>query len=328
MKYSRYCRSLLSTPATAVPRYAAGHRSGADISMVDLEDSVPPARKEEARRRAEGFFTLPSAAATRCAVRINTISGPDGLRDLLALRQYAVKPPLVLIPMVESRRDVEIVEHVLGPECPDTEFIAVVETPRGLQHAAGIASSSRRLRALVFGSADYAFATGARIAWDALAYARGVLVNSARAAGIEVMDAPFFEVHDDGALRCEAALAKDMGFSGKIAVHPRQVPLINEAFSPDDDTLGRARRIVAAGRENGRDITVVDGVMIGIPFFEASQRLVEEFGDGLPGPSAPSPGIDGPSPPRPAAPLRRTPATPHPYPDVPRSTTATQEREQ
>ncbi|WP_171165426.1 CoA ester lyase [Streptomyces sp. I05A-00742] len=302
MKYSRYCRSLLSTPATAVHRYAAGHRSGADISMVDLEDSVPPARKEEARRLAEGFFTASSAAAARCAVRINAINGPDGLRDLLALCQYAVKPPLVLIPMVESRRDIEIVEHVLGQECPHTEYFAVVETPRGLTDAGAIAASSPRLRALVFGSADYAFATGARLTWDALAYARATLVNSARAAGIEVMDAPLFEVHDDGALRCEAALAKDMGFSGKIAVHPRQVPLINEAFSPDDGTLRRARRIVAAGRANGRDITLVDGVMVGLPFFEASQRLVEEFGNAPPHP-------------------------PNPRPDALRSTTATQERE-
>ncbi|MGK5642485.1 HpcH/HpaI aldolase/citrate lyase family protein [Streptomyces sp. URMC 126] len=350
MKYSRYCRSLLSTPATAVHRYAVGHRSGADISMVDLEDSIPPARKEEARRRAEGFFTLPTAATTRCAVRINAISGPDGLRDLLALRQYAVKPPLVLIPMVESRRDVEIVEHVLGPECPHTEFIAVVETPRGLENASSIAASSPGLRALVFGSADYAFATGARLTWEALAHARGVLVNSARAAGIEVMDAPLFAVHDDGALRREAALAKDMGFSGKIAVHPRQVPLINEAFSPDAATLGRARRIVAAGRENGRDITVVDGMMIGAPFFEAARRLVEEFGDGPEVPAGPprgaedgTPDASGP-PPRPAVPMPPAarpspaqapvpapipvPALPRPYPHAPRSTTATQEREQ
>jgi citrate lyase beta subunit len=277
MKFSRYCRSLLSTPATAVSRYATSHRSGADIAMVDLEDSVPRHHKEEARCLAAEFFTGPGGPARR-AVRINTVGEPDGLRDLLALRQYPVKPALVLIPKAESARDIEIVEHALTPTCPHTEFFAVVETPRGLENAAAIAAASPRLRAVVFGSADYAFAVGARLTWEALAYARAAVVNSARAAGIEVMDAPYFVATDIEGLRREANAARDFGFSGKIAVHPRQIPVINEVFSPEADLLDRARKIVAAGPENGKGVAMVDGVMVGAPFFEASQRLIEEFG--------------------------------------------------
>ncbi|MER7757766.1 CoA ester lyase [Kitasatospora sp. NPDC097643] len=277
MKFTRYCRSLLSTPATAVERYTKSHRSGADIAMVDLEDSVPPARKEEARRLAEEFFTLPSAKLARSAVRINTLSGPDGLRDLLAITRYRVKPDLVLIPMAESPRDIEIAAGALGPDCPQTEFLAVVETPLGIEHAPAIAAAGHRLRGLVFGSADYAFAVGARLSWEALAHARARVVNSSRAAGVEAMDAPFFEVADLTGLRREAGLARDFGFSGKIAVHPRQLPLINEMFSPGEELLERARRVVAAGLQNGRTVTVVDGVMVGMPFFEAAQRLIEQF---------------------------------------------------
>lgn len=277
MRFSRYCRSLLSTPATAVSRYANSHQSGADIAMVDLEDSVPPQRKEEARRAAAQFFANPGGPARR-AVRINTVSQPDGLRDLLALRQYPVKPDVVLIPKAESARDIEIVEQALVPTCPETDFFAVVETPRGLANAAGIAAASPRLRAVVFGSADYAFAVGATRTWEALAYARGAMVNSARAAGVEVMDSPYFEALDVAGLRREAAAARALGFSGKIAVHPRQIPVINEAFSPGEELLDNARRIVAAGRENGRGVTMVDGVMVGAPFFEASQKLIDEFG--------------------------------------------------
>lgn len=102
------------------------------------------------------------------------------------------------------------------------------------------------------------------------------MVNSARAAGVEAMDAPFFEVDDLAGLR-RGGLARDLGFSGKIAVHPRQLTLINQTFSPDEELLARARRVVAAGLENGRSVTVVDGVMVGMPFFEASQRLIEQF---------------------------------------------------
>lgn len=274
MRFTRYCRSLLSTPATAVDRYAKSHRSGADIAMVDLEDSVPPREKGDARELAETFFCLPSSSVARCAVRINTVLEPDGMRDLLALRRFSVKPAVVLVPMVESPRDIEIVERVLGEDCPATEYLAVVETPRGLDNATAVAESSRRLRGLIFGSADYSLALGARLSWESLAHARARVVNSARAAGIEALDAPAFDVADLAGLRREAALARDLGFSGKIAVHPRQIPVINETFSPDEHLLDRARRVAAAGRGGG--IAVVDGSMVGRPFFEASRRLLRD----------------------------------------------------
>lgn len=278
MKYTRYCRSLLSTPASAVEKYDKGHRASADICVVDLEDSIPPRDKEDARRRAEEFFSIQSASATRCGIRINTVASPDGLSDLLAIRQYTVKPAIVVIPKAESARDIEVVEQALGETCPQTEFFAVVETPRGLENVKEIATASPRLRALIFGSADYSFDMGAAQSWEALFYARAQIVNSARAAHIEVVDAPLFELSELASLRHQATLARDLGFSGKLAVHPNQIPVINEVFSPDAHTLEQARKVVAAGRDNAHRITVVDGVMMGSPFFEASQRLVEEFG--------------------------------------------------
>jgi citrate lyase beta subunit len=275
MRYTRYCRSLLSTPASAVDRYASGHRSGADISMVDLEDSIPPDGKEKARRQAETFFSAPSAAGVRCAVRINAVTGQDGLRDLLAIGQYPVPPGTVLVPMVESARDIEIVARVL----PAVELLAVVETPRGLERVEEIAGASDRLRGLIFGSADYSFAVGARLSWETLAHARARVVNAARAADVEALDSPDFEVADAARLRRTAELARDFGFSGKIAIHPRQVPVINEVFSPDAATMRRAREVVAAGRAKGLNVTVVDGMMVGMPFFDAARRLIDEFGE-------------------------------------------------
>jgi len=269
---------MLSTPATDMDRYAKSHRSGADVCMIDLEDSVAPWRKEEARRSAEAFFTAPSSAGVRCGLRINAVTGPDGLRDLLAIEQYPVKPDVLVVPMVESARDLEIVERVLAPSCPQIDLFAVVETPRGIDNLAEIAAASGRLRALVFGAADYSFATGTSLAWEALVHARARLVNSARAANVEAVDSPVFAIGDADGLRREVPLSFDLGFSGKIAVHPSQIPIINEAFSPDPGTLEKARRIVAAGRSGSVGIGVVDGAMVGAPFFEASRRLIEEFG--------------------------------------------------
>jgi citrate lyase subunit beta/citryl-CoA lyase/(S)-citramalyl-CoA lyase len=272
--FTRYCRSVLCTPAIAPDRFTSCHRSGADICLVDLEDGVPAHRKEEARRVATGFFT---GAGPTCAIRINAVTSADGLSDLLALRNYPVKPAIVLIPKVESPRDVEIVEQVLAG-WPRLELFAVIETPLGVQRLAEIAHASRRLRALIFGAADYAAALGIGLDWEPLAPVRAMLVNSARAADLHVIDAPTFEVVDQSLVRRESVLAQRLGFSGKIALHPRQVPVLTEVFSPDPEQLTRAGRVVAAAEQSGHGITTVDGTVVGRPFYEASQRLLDEFG--------------------------------------------------
>jgi citrate lyase beta subunit len=279
MKYTRYSRSMLCTPALATERFAKAHLSGADICTVDLEDSIPLAAKNEARQRAPKFFTAPATGSTsRHAIRINALTTPDGMRDVLALQEFPVKPAIVVVPKVESAREIEILEKALGQSCPDLEYFAIVETARGVDNVAAIAGSSRRLRGLIFGAADYSFDVGTKLSWESLVPARARVVNSARAAGIEAMDSPTFEVSDIAAATREALLAHDLGFSGKFAIHPRQLSVIHEVFSPDPVTLDQARKIVAAGEKGHFEIAVVDGFMMGTPFFEAARSLVEEFG--------------------------------------------------
>lgn len=278
MRFTKYCRSILFTPALAVDRFERGQQSGADISLVDLEDSVAGPFKDAARRHAEAFFTGPRVSSCRRAIRINALTRPDGLRDLLAIQGYATKPDIVLIPKVESPRDLEIVEGALGPEGAHVDLFALVETARGIENANAIASASPRLKALIFGSADYSFAIGASLSWEPMYYARSRLVTAARAANVHVIDTPLFDMADTDGLHEEAALARDMGFSGKVAIHPSQVEAINHAFSPDEHTLRKAARIVAESQARDFNICVVDGKMIGTPFIEAAKRMLEEFG--------------------------------------------------
>jgi citrate lyase beta subunit len=87
-----------------------------------------------------------------------------------------------------------------------------------------------------------------------------------------------FEIANITELKRECTMARELGFSGKAGIHPSHIPIINEAFSPDSETLETARRVVAAGQDHGLDVTVVDGAMVGKPFFTASQHLLEEFG--------------------------------------------------
>lgn len=281
--FTRCCRSMLMTPATAPSRYESCRRSGADICLVDLEDSVPAHRKEDGRRLAAEFFT-DAPGTPPLAIRVNAVTDPDGLADLLALRHYPVKPAVVLVPKVESARDVEIVERVLASDCPGLELFALVETPRGVERLTEITTSSRRLRALVFGAADYAMEVGVDLDWEPLVHVRARLVNAARAAGLHVLDTPSFELTDMNVVRRESVLAQRLGFSGKVVLHPRQVPVVRDVFTPDAERLELAGRVVAAAARSGQGVTTLDGAMVGRPFFEASRRLLDEFGPGVPEP--------------------------------------------
>jgi citrate lyase beta subunit len=277
MGYSQYCRSLLSVPALAEKKYTTGHQAGADVCVVDLEDSVPVSGKSEGRRSAEAFFSAPTSSATRCGVRINTVTTADGLRDILAILEYQISPRIIVIPKVESPRDIEIVANALGADYGHIDIYAIVETPRGVEKISSIVNASPKPKVLIFGSADYTLNTRVKLSWDGLAYARAKLANSARAYGIEPVDAPSFNLSDTDLLRREAELARDLGFSGKVAIHPRQIPVINGVFTPDAETIDAARRVKAMGEESSRNIAVSNGMMLGTPFFQAAQQLLDEF---------------------------------------------------
>jgi citrate lyase beta subunit len=269
-------KSIICTPATSTAWYPAAHSCGADVGLVDLEDSVAPARKEAARAAAGGYFKPAVEPACDLALRINSPCSSDGLRDLLAAAAYARRPAIVLIPKVESPRDVEIVTGVLDAGDYAPEVYAVVETPRGIAQLASIVQASR-LGGLVFGAADYALHTGTALRWAPLQFARSAIVNAAGSAGLPAIDSPYFDVRDLDGLRREARLAKALGYCGKVAVHPSQVPAINAAFLPSEEEIDRARAIVAGGETTGMDVAAVDGRMVGAPFFAAANALVDQI---------------------------------------------------
>jgi len=268
---------MLFTPATAEARYSRCHQAGADICLVDLEDSVPAAQKEAGRRQAAGFFAAAESLGTlaRCAIRVNAVTEATGLADLLAVRDYPAKPGIVVVPKVESARDLEIVEAILGLDCPGLQLIALIETPRALEQLDLIVTCTPRLQALIFGAADYAAVLGIGLDWEPLAYARSRVVNGARAANLCAIDAPYFGLTEPAMLRQESRRARRFGFSGKVALHPNQVPVLNEAFSPEPAELEQARQIVNATCGGG--VSTVDGSMVGPPFLTTSQRLLDEF---------------------------------------------------
>ncbi|MBD0672848.1 CoA ester lyase [Streptomyces sp. CBMA156] len=262
------------TPAVATGRFHRARTCGAAITLVDLEDSVALHDKDTARTLAADFFTTAPSDGPLAGVRMNSLLTRDGIRDLLAMADYPSRPPLVLVPKVESARDIEIAATALDRDGYTPQIWALIETPRAIEDAASILRAPRLAGAL-FGAADYALLTGGARTWEALLHARSVLANSAAAAGVAVVDSPFFELDDLEGLRREAELARALGYVGKTAVHPRQVPVITEAFRPSEEELAHARAIVAARRRSGASITSVDGQMVGAPFYAAAVALAE-----------------------------------------------------
>jgi (S)-citramalyl-CoA lyase len=272
------CRSMLITCALHRAQYGKAGQLGADIATLDLEDSVPPARKEEARRLALPFLAGgPWAGITR-GLRVNALRTPDGLRDVLALRESAARPDVLMVPKVDAAEDLRILEQLLCDKLPDLGFVVIVETAHALCAVEEIAVATPRLRGLVFGTADLSADLGTTMSWEHMLYGRSRTLAAAARAGVPVIDSPCFELDDEAELRLQIRRAGEMGFAGKCAVHPKQVAAINEGFTPQPAAIARALEILDRTESSRGQICVIDGQMIGPPAVLAARRLLASAG--------------------------------------------------
>ena len=241
---------------------------------ADLEDSVTPEEKSSARASVLELLAE-EADCARLVVRINHPSTADGVRDLEALAGLGRRPSrlTVMLPKIDASTQVDEVRAFLAADLGEVSFIPIVETARGLARVEEIAAA-RDVSALLFGSLDLSVALGCAREWEALLYARSRCVLAARLAGVGLVDAPYFDVGDADGLRFEAGRARRLGFTGKAAIHPSQVAVIDSVFAPTEDEVERARRIVSVFEREGRGAFLLDGVMIDRPVVEAARRVL------------------------------------------------------
>lgn len=275
-------RSLLFVPATSDRKIDRAFSSGADGVIVDLEDAVAASQKQVARDALAGIFT--SARAAPAYVRINAVSTPHCLRDLEAVPLSAVTG--IVVPKVESADELVTVDWVLsqleaerGLPPGGVGLLALIETARGLSRVNVIAASTPRLRRLAFGAVDFAGDLMTAVEEEAMtSHARFALACASRAASLErPMDAPQLAVHDDERLRAAALRAQAQGFGGKLCIHPAQIAIVHEVFSPTAAEIERAARIVAAFDEaeaDGRAALTVDGEMVDYPVVVRARRVL------------------------------------------------------
>lgn len=254
-----------------MPKAAA---TGADAVCVDLEDAVALADKPAARAAVWDQISVLRALGVQSILRINALTSPEGLRDMVALIESQIAPDALFVPKCDSAEEVRWIDSLLGERHRDMKMLPIIETTIGLNNVAAIAGASPRVSAMGFGSADYSAEIGSDMGWDALAYARGRIAAAAGQHGIAAIDGVWLDYHDDDSLRGEAERVAKMGYTGKIAIHPQQVAVINQVFTPSADAIDRAHRIVAAAAAAGGGVTTLDGQMIDEPVVQSARRIV------------------------------------------------------
>ena len=267
-------RSVLFFPASRPDMYSKAIASGADAVCIDLEDGVAPADKERARDAAMQLLTERESGATETMLRINDVQSDVGLEDVSVLEEVDRQPDALLIPKVETAEQLREVEQVFERRGLPLRLIPMVETAGGLANVEAIATSTERVTALLLGGVDLATDLGATMDWDALLYARSRIVHAAALARIDALDMPFLDVSAPEGLRAEAAAASRMGFRGKTAIHPKQVPVIHDAFSPSEEAVAKARRVIEAFEQSHERVLLVDGALVERPVIEAARRTV------------------------------------------------------
>jgi len=287
-------RSLLFVPADSPRKLEKSMQSGADGIILDLEDSVAPERKADARAAAAAFLreTRPLSARPRLIVRVNALA--SGLIDHDLEAVIAAQPDIILLPKAEGgasviHADAKIAVHEAVSGLPEgqTRIIALaIETAASLFLAGTFTAASRRLVGLSWGAEDLAVDLGAETSRDAsggytdvFRLARSLCLAGAAAADVAAYDTVNVDFRNLDAFHDFAQAARRDGFSGMLAIHPAQVPVINEVFTPSAEAVASARAIIAAfDAAPAAGVVSIDGVMYDQPHLKRAQRLLARAG--------------------------------------------------
>jgi citrate lyase subunit beta/citryl-CoA lyase len=266
----------------------------ADEVFLDLEDAVAPNEKESARRGViEALNTLDFGGKT-VAVRVNATDTPHYYRDLIGVVEGAgARLDAIMLPKVRTPGDVEMTDKLLtqielatGLDVGRIGIEAQIEDATGLIACEAIAAASPRMETLIFGPGDYSASVGIPITTigaapdgypgDHLNYVYSKLVVAARAAGIQIIDGPYGNIKDEEGLRSRAQLTRALGFDGKWTIHPGQIGIVNEVFTPARSQWDRAENMLGAyeqAHREGAGAAVFEGEMID----EANRKMAERI---------------------------------------------------
>ena len=268
-------RSFIFSPGLKPEMFPKALDSGADIVCIELEDGIAPKDKSEARRKALQLFETPQADdGVERIVRINSMQESFGIADVQAILATTTPPPALMMPKVRNSDEVIMLDNLLTEAGHDTRLHIIIETNAGLEACYDIAHCSPRIEALFFGGVDMAAELRCENAWQPLLYARSRVVHAAASAGLDVIDVPFLNLNDAEGMVLEAQQAKSLGFSGKGAIHPKQIAALNAVFTPTDEAIARAQRIIKTFEAADTGLIVIDGKLIEKPVLRDMHRIL------------------------------------------------------
>jgi|ETNmetMinimDraft_13_1059891.scaffolds.fasta_scaffold04467_1 citrate lyase beta subunit len=267
--------TMLFTPATRPERFDKAKETQADGLVIDLEDAVELSSKDSARKTVLDYLKSykPDKNFLTC-VRINSIKTPSGLKDISALIDSELRPDVLVLPKVEYAAEIQILDELLSPK--HVPYIVLLETARGLFNAKEILLASKNVNAVVFGGGDLSADLGAELAWEPMLNARSVIVRAAANAAIAAFDVPYLNLKDtdDTKLIEETQRVKALGYTGKLAIHPKQVKPIIETFMPPPQAVEHAKKIVEIYENSGGKVCEINGKMIDVPIYKSAKRVL------------------------------------------------------
>jgi citrate lyase beta subunit len=278
-------RSLLFSPGDSVHKMTKASQLGADSVILDLEDAVAFDQKAEARENVVAALADIDFGRTERLVRINAADTEMFAADLEAIA--AADPDGIVVPKVETAQQVQqIADYLLARESSGEgpagapRLLLLIETAMGVMNVKEIAHSSRRLEGLMFGAEDLAADMGAtrtEAGWEVF-YGRGAVVTAAAAYGLDAVDGVYLDLNDLAGLEEDARFAQRLGYTGKMAIHPRQVEVLNRVFSPTAAEIAEAQRLLEAFGSHvaaGSGVFTLDGRMVDMPLVRGAERLLE-----------------------------------------------------
>ena len=275
IKTQRPRRSFIFTPGLKPEMFPKALASGTDIVCIELEDGIAPKDKAIARQKALALFKIPQADdGVERVLRINSIRERFGMEDVNAIISTKTPPPALMMPKVRTPDEVVLLDQLLTEAGHITRLHVIIETNEGLEAAYDIAKCSDRIDALFFGGVDMAAELRCPNTFESLIYARSRVVHASASAGLDVLDVPYLDLDDLQGMKKEAERVRDLGFTGKGSIHPKQIAALNEVFTPSKEKISRARSVISEFEAADTGLVVIDGKLVEKPVLREMYRIV------------------------------------------------------
>ena len=268
-------RSFIFTPGLNPEMFPKALASGADMVCIELEDGIAIKDKDEARKNTiNALKDLKINNDVELVVRVNCQRTKPGLLDLEAFISSKLNVKALMLPKVKTPDEITFIDDLLTDCNLDTDLHVIMETNEALENIYDIAHASKRIVALYFGGVDMAAELRVPNSYENLIYARSKLVHAGASVGIDVIDVPYLDLEDMDGMKKEAELVRNLGFTGKGSIHPKQINILNEVFTPSNEEIIKAKRIIDQFNASDTGLVVIDGKLIEKPVLREMKRRI------------------------------------------------------